>query len=274
MSGTRERLSVCKNYKKDVEKNWNKIANQWSEQVGAGLDWYREYFNKPEMLKFVGNLKGKKVLDAGCGDGYWSRIFAKQGAKVIGVDLSSMMLEKARQEEEKEELSITYKKCSFTDLSCFENESFDVIFSFMALMDGPDCDKATKAFFRILRPEGDLFFNITHPCFVTENHRWFNDDDEKRKLAVRGYFSDEPYIVRWKFSALRDRNDIKNFESLYFPRTVSTYVNELIDAGFMIKRFVEPRPSEQLCVKLSNMQGWRDDAAVFLYVHAQKLPLI
>ncbi|MCK4328532.1 hypothetical protein KAX02_01695 [candidate division WOR-3 bacterium] len=55
-----------------------------------------------------------------------------------------------------------------------------------------------------------------------------------------------------------------------FPRTFSEYLNVLIDAGFVLKRLEEPRPTLKMCKKHPWLQSWRDHAAIFLYVHAEK----
>ena len=53
-----------------VARYWDKNANLWADHVRKGWDAYREYFNNPAFFAFIGDLSGKTVLDAGCGEGY------------------------------------------------------------------------------------------------------------------------------------------------------------------------------------------------------------
>ena len=66
------------------------------------------------------------------------------------------MIELARREEQREPLGIRYEVASFPDLSIFDDVSFDLVASSMALMDGPDFEGAVKEVFRVLRPGGEF----------------------------------------------------------------------------------------------------------------------
>jgi 2-polyprenyl-3-methyl-5-hydroxy-6-metoxy-1,4-benzoquinol methylase len=101
------------------------------------------------FLEFIGDLRGRRVLDAGCGEGYNTRILARPGARMTGVDLSERMIALARDEERREPLGIEYTPTSYTDLGMFADASFDAVVSFMALMDGPRFDLAMREAFRV-----------------------------------------------------------------------------------------------------------------------------
>ena len=80
----------------EVARHWDDNADVWTEHVRKGWDSYREHLNNPAFLKLIGNLNGKTVLDAGCGEGYNTRIFARMGAKMTGIDVSPRLIEHAR----------------------------------------------------------------------------------------------------------------------------------------------------------------------------------
>ena len=162
----------------EVARYWDDNANMWADHVRQGWDTYREYFNNPAFFAFIGDLSGKTVLDAGCGKGYNTRLLARSGARMTGVDISERMIELARREEQREPLGIRYELASFSDLSLFDDASFDAVVSSMALMDGPDFEGAVQEVYRLLRPSGELMFSISHPCFLTKGYGWVCDDDE------------------------------------------------------------------------------------------------
>lgn len=256
---------------KKVTKYWNQNAALWTDHVRKGWDVYREHFNNPAFLKFIGHLKGKKVLDAGCGEGYNTRILARKGAKMTGIDISQKFIRLARQAEIKNPLGIRYEVASFTNLSVFEDKSFDVAVSFMALMDSPDFDRATQEIFRVLRQGGNLIFSITHPCFNTKGFNWIRDEQGNCiKLTVSDYFADKPRLERWRFSHGPIPDDIKPFVVPRFHKTLSEYFNVLIKVGFILKEIKEPRPSAEACRKHPWLKRWRSHAALYLYVRAEK----
>lgn len=256
---------------KEVTRYWDENADSWSEQVRKGRDVCRDLINNPTFFRLTGDVIGKAVLDAGCGDGYNTRILARKGARVVGVDISPRMIELAREAEEKEPLGIRYEVASFTDLSIFDDASFDMVASFMAVMDGPDYQGALREFRRVLRRKGKLVFSITHPCFMTRGFGWIEDEKgEAIKVTASDYFNDEPWVERWGFSHGPAPNDAEPFAVPVFSRTLSDYINTLIKLGFVLKRIEEPRPSRQLCKRDPRFQRWRDHAANFLQLYAVK----
>jgi 2-polyprenyl-3-methyl-5-hydroxy-6-metoxy-1,4-benzoquinol methylase len=255
----------------EVARYWDDNANVWANHVRKGWNAYREHFNNPAFFEFMGDLSGKTVLDAGCGEGYNTRLLARSGARMTGVDISERMIELARQEEQREPLGIRYEVASFSNLALFDDVSFDVVVSSMALMDGPDFEGAAREIHRVLRPGGALMFSIIHPCFVTKGYGWIPDEHGNPvKITISDYFASEPWVEHWRFSRAQTPEDVEPFAVPRFPRTLSGYLNTLIEAGFVLKRIKEPRPSEELCEKHPRMQRWRDHAAIFLYVHAVK----
>jgi len=255
----------------EVARQWDSNADLWAAQVRAGHDSYREHFNNPAMLEFIGELSGLDVLDAGCGEGYQTRILARRGARMTGVDLSARMLELAREEESRGPLGIRYERTSFTDLAMFAGQSFDAVVSFMALMDGPDFPAAMREICRVLKPGGMLAFNILHPCFATRGMGWIRDESGREiKFTVADYFNSDSWIDRWKFSQAPNAAEVENFAVPYFTRTLSEYINSVIGAGFVLTELHEPRPTEEACREHPWLRRWREHVSLFLYVRASK----
>jgi SAM-dependent methyltransferase len=267
----RQPMGSRKITEREVAARWDENAPVWADHVRKGYDVYREYLNNPSFLRLIGNQTGKNVLDAGCGEGHNTRIMARRGAIMTGVDISAEMIARARAEEEAHPLGIRYEAGSFTDLGVFPPGSFDTVVSFMALMDGPDFKKAARAIYRVVRAGGSLFFSISHPCFMTRGMGWVSDSRGVQvKLVQSDYFSKEHYVERWSFGAAPDGEQASPFAVPYFPMTLSEYVNQLIDAGFAIVKLQEPRPSARLCREQPRFERWRDSGAIFLHFHARR----
>ena len=137
-----------------VSREWDEASKSWADFVRRGKDYYREEMNNPATFRMIGNIKGKRILDLACGEGCNARILAKKGAKVIGVDFSEEMIKLARQREKGYRLGIRYYVSDAANLKELENERFDVVTCFMALMD-IECYKDTiSEVARVLRKKG------------------------------------------------------------------------------------------------------------------------
>lgn len=81
---------------KEISNKWDNLANDWEIQVGLDGDKNRMYNSDPVLWAFAGDVRGLKVLDAGCGTGYLVRQLHRKGADVTGVDISEKMIEIAK----------------------------------------------------------------------------------------------------------------------------------------------------------------------------------
>lgn len=253
-----------------VAKVWNENAAGWARSLRGGKDEFRTLLLDPNFARFVGDVKGKRVLDAGCGEGDSSRILAMNGAKVIGVDISDSMLALAREQESHEPLGIEYAKASMADLSIFPEASFDMVVSTMAIMNSAHLAEEFREFRRVLRPGGSFAFSVRHPCFATPSARAVPDEVRKRQgLLVGDYFRETPWAQKVPLNTPGGA-PAGSFTALRFPYTVSRYVNEMIDAGFVISRVEEPRPDAAACETRQWLALWRHEAALYLFLKGTK----
>ena len=250
----------------DVARLWDENAATWASHVRAGFDVFRDEYNNPAFLAFLGSVAGLDLLDAGCGEGTNTRILAGRGARMVGVDLSTEMLANARAAESEARLGIRYEATSFTKLDGVEDACFDVVVSTMALMDGPDLPGALRAFHRVLRPCGRLVFSIAHPCFTNAALGW-ETVEGVQVLRLRGYAVDKPEIESWRFGAAPE--ETPPFRIAYFPRTISEVVNAVIAAGFRLTAVAEPCATEEACGRHPRLSRHRG-IPHFFYVGAQK----
>jgi len=141
------------------------------------------------------------VVDLGCGEGATTRLLARRGAKVTGIDLSPRMITLAQQEEAREPLHIDYRVASYAARTAFPAERFEAAVSTMALMDSADFAAAARETFRLLKPASPFIFSVLHPCFVTPGIRWLQDENgDQTELIVSRYFDEDPYIEHRRFS--------------------------------------------------------------------------
>ena len=232
-----------------VRRRWDTNLDYWVRLVREGRDDYREFMNKPYYLDMVGDISGLDLLDLACGEGYFSRIFAESGANVTSIDFSEGMIGAAVDEEERVPLGIRYITADATDMHMLEDDSFDVVCSFMALMDIRDYEGAVREVSRVLRDDGRFVCIFLHPCFswkrihdgvtMSDWVRILREDGLKDYpyLKVVDYFTRHNYEMTW-----RNEETGKDIATIQFHRTLSDYFNTMGKVGLFIRRMEEPKP--------------------------------
>ncbi len=217
-----------------IAEEWDDATDSWVDFVRQGKDYYRDELNNPATFKLLGNLRGRLVLDLACGEGYNTRILARKGAKVTGVDFSQKMIELAKQAEVKKELGINYVCSDAADLHQLSGNYFDIVTCFMSLQDIEDYERAISEVARVLKHKGRFVFSIPHPCFelIVENGN--------RISATSKYYGKARHPLEWKMERLK-----KPFKTTSFHRTLTNYSRTLFNNKLLISRIVEPRPTQR-----------------------------
>ena len=255
-----------------VGRYWEANAEAWTELVRAGYDHYRDGLNTPAFMEMLPDVEGLSGLDIGCGEGHNTRLVARRGAKVTGIDISETFIRHAREEEGREPLGIRYRRASAAGLP-FEDDSFDFSVASMSLMDIPETDRALAEAFRVVKPGGSLQFSILHPCFDTPQRRNLRGEDGfTYAIEVGGYFhGHDGEVKEWSFAAVppEEKEGLRPFHTPLFTRTISEWINLLVDTGFGIERVGEPYPDDDAVRERPGLQ-YAQIVAYFLHVRARK----
>lgn len=138
-------------------RRWNMHAENFTAKYTEEGDRSREVLLNPALQECMGLIAGKKVLDAGCGEGYLSRKMARAGALVEAVDYSTEMLRLAK-ERTPSALGITYHHGNLEKLEMFGDQSFDLIVSNMVIQDLAHYEQAIAEMRRLLVLGGRFIF--------------------------------------------------------------------------------------------------------------------
>lgn len=256
----------------EVRRYWNRNADAWTKLARAGYDVYRDYLNTPAFFKMLPDVRGRSGLDVGCGEGHNTRLLAKRGARVTAIDISEAFIEHAKRLEEQEPLGINYQVASAVEMP-FVNSTFDFATGVMSFMDIPETDYVLAEAYRVLKPDGFLQFSITHPCYDTPHRRNLRDENGLTyAIEVGDYFRNlQGDITEWLFSAAppRVKEGLPKFKVPRFTRTISQWLNLLIEKGFLLERIEEPRPSDQTVRECPDIQD-AQVVAYFLHIRARK----
>lgn len=203
------------------------MIRQWDKAAHLFCDYQEtsEYakLNKEIVMKRFSSLQNKKVLDLGCGYGWYSNYFSKIGAKVIGCDGSIEMLKLAR----KKYPNIQFEYMDIEDRLNIQDNSFDIVFSNQVLMDIKNIPHLIKEVHRILKKHGIFYVSIVHPAFY--DGEWLSDEKGFKKSKII-----EKYLSEYSFD-----NEFWG-KTRHYHRTISFYLNTISDAHFRLICLQEP----------------------------------
>lgn len=225
-----------------ARQQWDFAAAAYDQFQQIGHDYYRYEFFGPHQAVVCGDVSGLRLLDLGCGNGYFSREMESRGAIVTGVDLSRQQIEFARRHEEESPVGIQYAVKDAERLSeHFAASSFDMVTACVSLQDMPNPERAISGAFHVLRPGGRFVFSITHPCTDVPLREWDRDTDgNKRALKIGRYFEVARIDFAWRGSGFA-----YEFTTSAVHRTLSWWVNSVCQSGFTIRQMQEPKPSDE-----------------------------
>jgi len=192
------------------------------------------------LEKMLPDFKGKRVLDLGCGFGWHCQYALEHGAKsVVGVDISEKMLAVAKV---KTSNKIKYICKPLEDLE-FRKESFDVVVSSLTFHYLESFEDIAKKVNTWLTEKGDFVFSAEHPVFTAYGTQdWYRDDEGKiLHFPVDNYFTE----------GKRDANFLGE-TVIKYHKTLTTYLNGLLQNGFEITGIVEPQPSPEHLEKMKD----------------------
>lgn len=239
---------------------WNTMGDEWFEMAQTGES--RNCFIMPNMLKFMGDVKGKKILDLGCGEGGYSRELTARGAQMVSVDCSQKAIEYAVELANKEGLHIEHFVRNSNDLFDIESEQFDIVLCSMMLMDCEDIEGTLREVARVLKTNGRLFASVLHPCFDGNHDNGIGRQGVgiDRQVVVMNYF--EP--KEWKAPLWGGTIPV-----IWRHRTMEEYVKTFIKAGLTIVDLNEPRASDEQA-KISIAMAWLQKIPLYLYWELKK----
>jgi len=186
----------------------------------------------PALQAMLPPVPGLKVVDLGCGYGWFSRWAQEQGAEqVLGLDVSQKML--ARAKEMTSSSAITYGIADLEKLD-LPNAAFDLAYTSLAFHYIVDLKGLFARIHQALVPGGWLVFSIEHPIFMAPRQPgWLIDEQGRKSWPVDSYQLQGPRVTNWLAEGVIKQH-----------RTVGTLLTLLIQAGFTLTHVDEWGPSE------------------------------
>jgi SAM-dependent methyltransferase len=228
----------------------------------AGLDASLEW---PALRLLLPAMNGLRVLDLGCGFGWFGRWARARGAaQVVGLDSSEKMLARARADTS--DVSIIYQSADLEELDLPEAQ-FDLAHSALALHYVKDLGRLFETIHGALIPGGSFVFSTVHAIYTApKGQYWLTDFAGQKIWPLNNYFMEGPRTERWSFS---DGSSGYQTDVVVQHRTVGTTLNLLIRAGFAIRRIEEFCPTAEQIAARPELADERERPK-FLFVAAQK----
>ncbi|MFT4413778.1 class I SAM-dependent methyltransferase [Fredinandcohnia humi] len=211
---------------KQNKKSWDIVAHHFNG-VDA-LPSYGPYTQTEDELKLFGNVKNQRVLEIGCGSGHSLRYMAKKGGSELwGVDISEKQIETAK--ETLKDLNPHLYRAPMEEDIGLPKEYFDVVFSIYAIGWTTDLAETFALINSYLKPGGYFIFSWDHPLYP-------HLQSQNGKIYLDGTYQKEGHTTYEKFKG--------EDASVVIPkRKMSTYINELVKAGFTIDSVIESEVS-------------------------------
>ena len=208
-----------------MQIGWDASAPGWLDHMGEAGDFGRQYVLDAPMLDRVRRLAPQTALDVGCGEGRFCRAMQALGAETTGIDPTRALLAAAKERDS--------NGCYIEGLAeklPFAAAEFDLVVSYLSLIDIPDMDAAISEMVRVLRPGGHvLIANLQ--SYVTA---WDEPTMEKlpgglRRCTMVDYLQDHGSDTAWA--------DIR---IMNYHRPLARYMQAFLSRGLHLTHFAEP----------------------------------
>ena len=217
----------------DIRNAYDLIAAKHDGIVGGP---FNTEYERPATLELLGNVSGKRILDAGCGPGSFARQLIDKGATVLALDASSELVKAAKRNLGD---STTVLQADLNQpLDFIESADFDIVLSSLVLDYIRDWDALFGEFHRILKDGGRFVMSIHHPYFLDLKN------DPGRIDIEKNYFQVQEVEEDWSPAGIGIPS---------YRRPLDSISSALWKAGFFIERILEPKPT----------QAWKEIHAPF-----------
>jgi SAM-dependent methyltransferase len=211
-----------------MENGWTQSAGAWIDSMGEEGDFGRKFVLDGPMTARVKAGNFHNALDVGCGEGRFCRLLAASGIDTIGIDPTGQLIARARQAHSAGRYQIgTAEKLDFPD------GSFDLVVSYLTLIDMPDITRGIAEMARVVRPSGSLLIaNLNSFQTAGAPNGWRRLLTGRRRFTLDHYMTERADWVSWQ--GIRVQN---------WHRPMSAYFKLLIGHGLQLVYFDEPLPT-------------------------------
>jgi SAM-dependent methyltransferase len=211
-----------------VDNGWQASSAAWIADMGESGDFGRRYVLDPVMVPRALACAPRTALDVGCGEGRFCRALEAHGVKTVGIDPTSGLLHAARARDPRGQLVR-----GLAEGLPFQPDAFDLVVSYLSLIDIPDIRSAIAEMARVLKPGGTLLIaNLTSFNTAGVDGGWVRDEEGRRlHYPIDHYLTERAIWI-----------DYRGIRVLNHHRPLKTYFQVLLGCGLTLTHFDEPAP--------------------------------
>lgn len=206
----------------DQDNGWEASASAWITDMGELGDYSRQHVLDKPMLERVRGRGFKTALDVGCGEGRFCRLLKTEGIEATGIEPTPTLREAALARDP----TGRYLDALAEELP-FEPQTFDLVVSYLTLIDIDGIEAAVMEMARVLKPDGSLL--IANLNSFNTAGGWETREDGTRYFVVDNYLAERAVWSSWRGISIRN-----------WHRPFRTYVQLLLAAGLQLVHFDEP----------------------------------
>jgi len=203
---------------------WDESAAAWIADMGEAGDFGRACVLDAPMLARLRGRGFRRALDVGCGEGRFCRMLHDLGIGTVGIDPTDALLRQARARDPGGAYLL-----GRAEALPFADGAFDLVVSYLTLIDMPDLRAAIPEMARVLAPGGTLL--IANLSNLASAGAWAMEADGVRRFRIDDYLEERAEWAEW--SGIRVRN---------WHRPLSLYLGLLLGQGLVLRHFDEPVP--------------------------------
>lgn len=260
---------------KKAKTSWGEVA-EWYQQLLSGEGTYQKEVILPNLLRLLEIKREETILDLACGPGFFTNEFYKQGAKVIGADISSELIKIAKKNAPPD---IKYFVSSADKLNFLTDKSVDKITIILSIQNIENVSEVFQECARVLKLGGKLFLVMNHPAFrIPKESSWGWDPSAELRTGVRGvqyrridrYLSESKVKIQMHPSASSGQGPGEY--TLTFHRPMQFYFKALQKSGFLVSRLEEwnSNKKSEPGPRASAENQARKEIPLFLFLEAVK----
>lgn len=213
------------------ETSWDNVSD-WYDELLNRSDTYQSKVILPNLLRLVGAKKGMKILDLACGQGFFSEAFVREGAEVVGVDISSNLINKAKERVR----GVKFFVAPAHELSFIPDHSIDAVIITLAIQNIENISAVFREAKRALSPSGKMFLVLNHPTFrIPGSSAWgFDEANKKQYRRVDAYLSESKNEID-----MHPGKEGNTKKTVSFHRSLQVYFKVLANNGLAVSRLEE-----------------------------------
>lgn len=264
-----------------TKTSWDNVADWYDDMLEQNPDSFQKNVLMPNLIRIVDPKKGMTILDLACGQGYFSRAFHQNGAKVIGYDISKELIDLAL-EQEKKRVSVQGRTSDMEDriqfhvtpadsLPFLQNDTIDVVTIILALQNIENIQGVFAESSRVLKKSGRLVIVINHPAFrIPRRSGWGWDGEKIMYRRLDAYMSDDQIKIDMTPG---EKIAAKKKFTISFHRPLQSYFKALNKSGFAVARLEEwiSHKKSQAGPRAVEEDRMRKEIPMFLCLEAKKL---